>query len=214
MVPPHPPVGADGNDPIHPDDYGPPPEDDVNLPPGGANDSGEQDDDSDWDMDDPNLDPPQNGQPPFPPHPPPSLPPSMPSVAIPTPQQPMFSNPDDTVEQIMQPVADEESSSKEPHITEPERVEKSRDMYHMTPTRNRQRLRQRFRLRNRKYNCQDIRIQLKCRRWNHRMMKKMMNHIRRQQVQMIRRFLCLQQRLTTCNGDIHVRAKEREIKKV
>ena len=96
------------------------------------------------DMDDPNLDPPQNGQPPFPPHPPPSMPPSMPSAVIPTPQQPMFSNPDETVEQVMQPVADEESSSEEPHITEPERVEiKQRHMYHMTPTRNRQRLRQR-----------------------------------------------------------------------
>ena len=44
MVPPHPPVGADGNDPIHPDDHGPPPEDDENMPPEGANDSGEQDD--------------------------------------------------------------------------------------------------------------------------------------------------------------------------
>ena len=50
VVPPHPPVGADGNDPIHPDDHGPPPEDDVNMPPDGANDSGEQDDDSDFDM--------------------------------------------------------------------------------------------------------------------------------------------------------------------
>ena len=48
VVPPHPPVGADGNDPIHPDDHGPPPEDDVNMPPDGANDSGEQDD-SDFD---------------------------------------------------------------------------------------------------------------------------------------------------------------------
>ena len=50
VVPPHPPVGADGNDPIHPDDHGPPPEDDVNMPPNGAIDSGEQDDDSDFDM--------------------------------------------------------------------------------------------------------------------------------------------------------------------
>jgi len=93
MVPPHPAVGADGNDPIHPDDSGPPLEDDVNMPHGGAHDLGEQDDESDWDMDDPNLDPPQDGQPPFPPHPPPSMPPSMPSVVVPTPQQPMFSNP-------------------------------------------------------------------------------------------------------------------------
>ena len=41
MVPPHPAVGADGNDPIHPDDSGPPLEDDVNMPHGGAHDSGE-----------------------------------------------------------------------------------------------------------------------------------------------------------------------------
>ena len=33
----------------------------MNMPPGGANDSGEQDDDSDWDMDDPNLEPPPSG---------------------------------------------------------------------------------------------------------------------------------------------------------
>ena len=92
---------------------------------------GEQDDESDWDMDDPNLDPPQDGQPPFPPHPPPSMPPSMPSVVVPTPQQPMFSNPDETVEQLMQPVADEESSSEEPRITEPERMEiKQRHVSH------------------------------------------------------------------------------------
>ena len=82
IVPPHPPVGADGNDPIHPDDDGPPPEDDVNMPPGGANDSGEPDDDSDWDMDDPNLEPPPSGQPPYPPHLPPWMPPSMPSVVV------------------------------------------------------------------------------------------------------------------------------------
>ena len=92
---------------------------------------GEQDDDSGWDMDDPNLDPPQGGQPPFSPHPPPSMPPSMPSVVIPTPQQPMFPNPDETVEQVMQPVADEESSSEDPHVTEPERVEiKQRHVSH------------------------------------------------------------------------------------
>ena len=82
VVPPHPPVGADGNDPIHPDDHGPPPEDDVNMPPDGANDSGEQDD-SDFDMDDPHLNPPLGGQPPFPPHPPPSMPPSTPEVQFP-----------------------------------------------------------------------------------------------------------------------------------
>ena len=114
MIPPHPPVGADGNDPIHPDDYGSPPEDD-----------------SDFDMDNPNLDPPQGGQPPFPPHPPPSMPPSMSSVVVPTPQQPMFSNPDETIEAVMQPVPDDDSSSEEPHITEPERIEiKQRHVSH------------------------------------------------------------------------------------
>ena len=97
------------------------------MPPGGANDSGEQDDDDDWDMDDPNL-PPQGGQPPFPPHPPPSMPSSMPPVVVPTPQQPMFS---ETIEAVMQPVPDDESSSEDPHITEPERVEiKQRHVSH------------------------------------------------------------------------------------
>ena len=31
IVPPHPPVGANGNDPIHPDDYGPPQDDDIDM---------------------------------------------------------------------------------------------------------------------------------------------------------------------------------------
>ena len=129
VVPPHPPVGADGNDPIHPDDHGPPPEDDVNMPPDGANDSGEQDD-SDFDMDDPHLNPPPGGQPPFPPHPPPSMPPSTPEVQFPTAQPSPFSNPDETIEAVMQPVPDD-SSSEEPHITEPERIEiKQRHVSH------------------------------------------------------------------------------------
>ena len=82
-------------------------------------------------MDDPNLEPPPSGQPPYPPHPPPSMPPSMPSVVIPIPPGPMFSNPDETVEQVMRPVADEESNSEEPHLTEPERVElKQREVSH------------------------------------------------------------------------------------
>ena len=130
VVPPHPPVGADGNDPIHPDDHGPPPEDDVNMPPDGANDSGEQDDDSDFDMDDPHLNPLLGGQPPFPPHPPPSMPPSTPEVQFPTAQPSPFSNPDETIEAVMQPVPDD-SSSEEPHITEPERIEiKQRHVSH------------------------------------------------------------------------------------
>ena len=129
VVPPHPPVGADGNDPIHPDDHGPPPEDDVNMPPDGAKDSGEQDD-SDFDMDDPHLNPPPGGQPPFPPHPPPSMPPSTPEVQFPTAQPSPFSNPDETIEAVMQPVPDD-SSSEEPHITEPERIEiKQRHVSH------------------------------------------------------------------------------------
>ena len=130
FVPPHPPVGADGNDPIHPDDHGPPPEDDVNMPPDGANDSGEQDDDSDFDMDDPHVNPPPGGQPPFPPQPPPSMPPSTPEVQFPTAQPSPFSNPDETIEAVMQPVPDD-SSSEEPHITEPERLElKQRHVSH------------------------------------------------------------------------------------
>ena len=129
VVPPHPPVGADGNDPIHPDDHGPPPEDDVNMPPDGVNDSGEQDD-SDFDMDDPHVNPPPGGQPPFPPQPPPSMPPSTPEVQFPTAQPSPFSNPDETIEVVMQPVPDE-SSSEEPHITEPERIEiKQRHVSH------------------------------------------------------------------------------------
>ena len=129
VVPPHPPVGADGNDPIHPDDHGPPPEDDVNMPPDGANDSGEQDD-SDFDMDDPHVNPPPGGQPPFPPQPPPSMPPSTPEVQFPTAQPSPFSNPDETIEAVMQPVP-EDSSSEEPHITEPERIEiKQRHVSH------------------------------------------------------------------------------------
>ena len=134
------------------------------MPPEGANDPREQDDDSDWDMDDPNLEPLPSGQPPYPPHPPPSMPPAMPSVGIPIPPGPMFSNPDETVEQVMQPVADEESSSEEPHLTEPERVElKQREVSHDSDEKPpRQRLK--YRLRNGKFNCQDIRIQLKYRR--------------------------------------------------
>ena len=129
VVPPHPPVVADGNDPIHPDDHGPPPEDDVNMPPDGANDSGEQDD-SDFDMDDPHVNPPPGGQPPFPPQPPPSMPPSTPEVQFPTAQPSPFSNPDETIEAVMQPVPDD-SSSEEPHITEPERIEiKQRHVSH------------------------------------------------------------------------------------
>ena len=129
VVPPHPPVGADGNDPIHPDDHGPPPKDDVNMPPDGANDSGEQDD-SDFDMDDPHVNPPPGGQQPFPPNPPPSMPPSTPEVQFPTAQSSPFSNPDETIEAVMQPVPDD-SSSEEPHITEPERIEiKQRQVSH------------------------------------------------------------------------------------
>ena len=52
--------------------------------------------------------------------PPPSMPPV---VEVPAPQQPQFSNPDETIEQVMQPVADEESSSEDPQITEPERIQ-------------------------------------------------------------------------------------------
>ena len=54
----------------------------------------------------------------------------MPAVVAPAPQQPQFSNPDETIV-AMQPVADEESSSEEPQIPEPERVEiKQRHVSH------------------------------------------------------------------------------------
>jgi len=46
----------------------------------------------------------------------------MPSVVVPTPQQPMFSKTDETIEAVMQPVPDDDSGSEDPHITEPERV--------------------------------------------------------------------------------------------
>eukprot|EP00434_Breviolum_minutum_P041308 symbB.v1.2.036747.t1/scaffold5255.1/size29345/1 len=88
------------------------------------------DDDRDFDMDDPHLNPPPGGQPPFPPHPPPSMPPSTPEVQFPTAQPSPFSNPDETIEAVMQPVPDD-SSSEEPHITEPERLEtKQRHVSH------------------------------------------------------------------------------------
>ena len=114
-------------------------------------------------MNDPNLEPPPSGQPPDPPHPPPSMPPSMPSVVIPIPPGPMFSNPCQTVEQVMQPVADEESSSEEPHLTKRERVELNGEKYRMIPMRSHQRLKLKYRLRNGRFNCQDIRIQSKYR---------------------------------------------------
>ena len=49
QVPPHPPVGVNGNDPIHPDEYGPPEPDDKNIPDVDADDSGDHDDDDDDD---------------------------------------------------------------------------------------------------------------------------------------------------------------------
>ena len=44
-------------------------------------------------------------------------------IEVPVPQQPQFSNPDETIEQVMQPAADEESSSEDPQITEPDRIQ-------------------------------------------------------------------------------------------
>ena len=58
------------------------------------------------------------------------MPPSMPEVQFPTAQPSPFSNPDETIEAVMQPVPDD-SSSEEPHITEPERIEiKQRHVSH------------------------------------------------------------------------------------
>ena len=62
----------------------------------------------------------------------------------------------------------------------------------MIPIRNHQRQKRKFRLRNRRFNCRDIRIQLKRRRRNGRRIKKM-NPFRTPQVRMIRRFLCQRQ---------------------
>ena len=85
--------------------------------------------DSDWDMDDPNLEPPPSGQPPYPPHPPPSMPPSMPSVVIPIPQGPMFSNKMKRLSKScnLLPMKNQAQNL----LTEPERVEvKQREVSH------------------------------------------------------------------------------------
>ena len=133
-------------------------------------------------MDDPNLEPPPSEQPPYPPHPPPSMPPSMPSVVVPIPQQPMFSNPDETVEQVMQPVADEESSSEELHLTQPERLElKQKEVSHDSDEKP-PKAKAKVQIKKQKVQLPDIQ--------NRRKMKKMMNHIRTPQVRMIRRLLC------------------------
>ena len=96
-------------DMIHPDDHGPPVHDDVEFPNEDVDDSGEQDDDDG--MNDPPADQPSGGQPPmFPAYPPPSYPPV---VNVPVQSQPHFDNPDETIEQVMQPVADEDSSSED-----------------------------------------------------------------------------------------------------
>ena len=59
------------------------------------------------------------------------MPPSTPEVQFPTAQPSPFSNPDETIEAVMQPVPDNDSSSEEPHITEPERIEiKQRHVSH------------------------------------------------------------------------------------
>ena len=71
QVPPHAPLGLDGNDPIHPDFYGPPGHDDINIHDGDIDDSGAQDAVEDDGMIDPPPDPPSGDQPhSFPPHPP------------------------------------------------------------------------------------------------------------------------------------------------
>ena len=80
-------------------------------------------------MNDPPKDPPSGGQPPtFPPYPPPSNPPV---VNVPVQPQSPFDNPDETIEQVMQPVADEESSSEDRTLTEPIRLKlKQRHVSH------------------------------------------------------------------------------------
>ena len=127
QIPPHAPVEVDGHDPIHPDDHGPPVHDDVEFPNEDVDDSGEQDDDDG--MNDPPADQPSGGQPPmFPPYPPPSYPPV---VNVPVQPQPQFDNPDETIEQVMQPVADEDSSSEDRTLNEPIRLQvKQRHVSH------------------------------------------------------------------------------------
>ena len=80
-------------------------------------------------MNDRTTDPPSGGQPPaFPPYPPPSNPPV---VNVPVQPQPQFDNPDETIAQVMQPVADEDSSSEDRALTEPIRLQmKQRHISH------------------------------------------------------------------------------------
>ena len=127
QIPPHAPVEVDGHDPIHPDDHGPPVHEDIDFPSEDVDDSGEQDDDEG--MNDPPADQPSSGQPPmFPPYPPPSYPPV---VNVPVQPQPQFDNPDETIEQVMQPVADEDTSSDDRTLTEPIRLQmKQRHVSH------------------------------------------------------------------------------------
>ena len=127
QIPPHAPVEVHGHDPIHPDDHGPPVHDDVEFPNEDVDDSLEQDDD--YGMNDPPTDPPSGGQPPtFPPYPPPS---NLPVVNVPVQPQPQFDNPDETIRQVMQPVADEDSSSEDRTLTEPIRLKmKQRHVSH------------------------------------------------------------------------------------
>ena len=127
QIPPHAPVEVDGHDPIHPDDHGPPVHEDIDFPNEDVDDSGEQDDDEG--MNDPPTDQPSGGQPPmFPPYPPPSYPPV---VNVPVQPQPQFDNPDETIEQVMQPVADEDTSSDDRTLTEPIRLQmKQRHVSH------------------------------------------------------------------------------------
>ena len=152
QIPPHAPVEVDGHDPIHPDDHGPPLHDDVEFPNEDVDDSGEHDDDEG--MNDSPTDPPSGGQPPaFPPYPPPSNPPV---ANVPVQSQPQFDNPDETIEQVMQPVTDEHSSSEDRPLTEPIRLQMNNDMFHMIRMTSHQRLKQRYRSRRRRFNFQDI----------------------------------------------------------
>ena len=161
-----------GHDPIHPDDHGPPLHDDVEFPSEDVDDSGEQDDD--YGMNDPPMmDPPSGGQPPtFPPYPPPSNPPV---VNVPVQPQSQFDNPDETIEQVTQPVADEDSSSEDRTLTEPIRLKLTqRHVSHMIRMINHRRLRlrrQRYRWRNRRFSFLDISKPLYRRQWRHRRLK-------------------------------------------
>ena len=191
QIPPHAPVEVDGHDPIHPDDRGPPLHDDVDFPNEDVDDSGEQDDDEG--MNDPPTDPPSGGQPPaFPPYPPPSNPPAL---NVPLQPQPQFDNPDEAVEQVMQPVADEDSSSEDRTLTEPIRLNmKQRHASHDSDDKP-PKAKAKVQVKKQKVQLPGHQQPIVPPTVKPPEYMKMMKHIRQLLVQMIRLFLCRQRHL-------------------